>query len=323
MKVLVTGASGFIGSQLVRWLNARGIRPRIIVRPTSRRTNLTDLDVEIVEGDLLDRTILRRALDGCEQLYHVAGFVSPRPSQRARLFRDNLEITINVMDAAREVGVPRIVYLGSTTAIGASDGPVPITEDAPYNLGGTGVGYFEAKRATELAVRQRIEAGLPVISVYPGYCLGPGDIYLSSSMIIVAFARGQLPFATQGGMSFVDVRDAAEALGLAMDRGRIGERYFAGGHLLTYQEFFKLLAQVLGRRPPRWVIPNWLLRVLCTIGEPLNDGKILSRTFYHAFARFHWYDSSKAHQELGWRIRPLEETLRDAVAWLRQVGYIP
>ncbi len=322
MNVVVTGAAGFIGSHAVRRLNERGIRPRIILRPTSNRTNLTDIDAEVIEGDLLDPLTLRRALEGCEQLYHLAGFVSTRPSQRARLFRDNVQATVQVMDMAREMGVPRIVYLGSTTAIGASNGAHPIAEDAPYNLGGTGVGYFEAKRAAELAVRERIEAGLPVIGVYPGYCLGPGDVYLSSSKIITAFAKGQLFFATQGGMSFVDVRDAAEALILGMERGRIGERYFAGGHRLTYREFFERLAQVLGRRPPRWTIPNWLLWALCVVGEAPTDGEILSRTFYHIFARYHWYDNTKAQKELGWTFRPLEETLRDAVNWLREVGYI-
>jgi len=322
MAVLVTGATGFVGSNVVRRLNQRGVRPRVLVRPTSNRANLADLDVEIVEGDLLDPPSLVRALDGCDRLFHIAGYVSPRPSQRERLFRSNVQATVNVMDAAREVGIPRIVYLGSTTAIGASDGPHPIDENAPYNLGGTGAGYFEAKRAAELAVRERVEDGLPVVGVYPGYCLGPGDIYLSSSNIIVAFARGQLFFTTQGGMAFVDVRDAAEAVVLGMERGRVGERYFAGGHNLTYRQFFELLAQVMRRRPPRLTIPNPVLRFLCVVGEPLTDGEVFSRLFYHVFSRYHWYDSGKAQRELGWAFRPLEETLRDAVAWLRQTGYI-
>ena len=147
MNVVVTGAAGFVGSHVVRRLNERGIRPRIILRPTSNRTNLIGVEAEVVEGDLLDPSTLRRALEGCEQLYHLAGFVSPRPSQRDRLFRDNVQATVHVMDIAREMGVPRVVYLGSTTAIGASNGAHPIAEDAPYNLDGTGVGYFEAKRA--------------------------------------------------------------------------------------------------------------------------------------------------------------------------------
>lgn len=322
MQVLVTGATGFVGSHLVRRLNARGIRPRVLVRPTSNRYNLQDLDAEVIEGDLLDYASVVQALDGCTRLYHAAGFVSPRPSHRQRLFDSNVRATENAMDAAAEVGVERIVYLGSTTAIGVSEGPHPITEDAPYNLGGTGIGYFEAKRASELAVRRRIEDGLPVVSVYPGYCLGPGDVYLSSSRIITAFCKGQIFFAPKGGMTFVDVRDAAEALALGMEKGRIGERYFAGGYPLTYREFFERLASIDGRRAPRLTMPNWLLHVLCVIGEPLTDGDVFSRLFYMAMSRYHWYDSGKAQRELGWTMRPLDETLRDALAWLRQEGYI-
>ncbi|RLC60186.1 MAG: NAD-dependent dehydratase, partial [Chloroflexota bacterium] len=249
MTTLVTGATGFIGSHVVRRLNKRGIRPRVLVRPTSNRVNLADLEIEIVEGDLLDPPSLIRALDGCEQLYHVAGYVSPRPSDRQRLFDSNVRGTINIMDAARETGVSRITYLGSTTGIGASEGPHPIDENAPYNLGGTGAAYFESKREAELAMRERIEAGLPVVSIYPGYCLGPGDVYLSSSLIVTAFCKGQIFFAPTGGMAFLDVRDAAEAIVLGMEKGRVGERYFAGGHNLTYREFFERLAEMIGRKP--------------------------------------------------------------------------
>jgi len=322
MQVLVTCATGFLGSNVVKRLNERGIFPRMLVRPTSNRQNLANLQGEIVEGDLLDYASVKRALKGCEQLYHVAGFVSPRPSQRQRLYDSNVRATEVLLDAAAELGIPRIVYLGSTTAIGMSNGPYPIREDAPYNLGGTGIGYFEAKRAAELAVRKRIEAGMPIVSVYPGYCLGPGDVYLSSSRIITAFCKGQLFFAPQGGISFVDVRDAAEAVVLGMEKGRIGERYFAGGHNLTYREFFRILAKVSGRRPPRIVMPNWLLYVLCVLGEPLTDGDIFSRLFYMVMANYHWYDSSKAQQELGWTVRPIEETLRDALNWLQRAGYL-
>ncbi len=322
MQALVTGATGFLGSNVVKRLNERGIFPRMLVRPTSNRRNLEALQGEIIEGDLLDYASVVRALQGCEQLYHIAGFVSPRPSQRKQLYDSNVRATEVLLDAAAEVGIRRIVYLGSTTAIGMSNGPYPIREDAPYNLGGTGIGYFEAKRAAEMAVRKRVEDGLPIVSIYPGYCLGPGDVYLSSSRIITAFCKGQLFFAPQGGMSFVDVRDAAEAVVLGMEKGRIGERYFAGGHNLTYRQFFKILAKVSGRRPLRIVMPNWLLYILCVLGEPLTDGDIFSRLFYMVMANYHWYDSSKAFQELGWTLRPIEETLRDALDWLQQAGYL-
>jgi len=319
---LVTGATGFIGSHLVRSLNRRGIRPRVLVRATSNRSNLDDLEAEIIQGDLLDPSSLRRALDGCQQVYHVAGYVSSRPGDRRRLFDSNTQGTISIMDAAHEVGVSRITYLGSVTALGASEEPRIFEETMPYNLGNAGSAYFESKRAAELAVKDRIEAGLPVVSVYPAYCLGPGDIYLSSSLMVTEFVKGRLPFVTKAGMGFLDGRDAAEALVLAMEKGRVGERYFTSGHNLTYQQFFSLLGEVSGRRPPRLVLPKPILYALCAIGEPLTDGEIFSRTFYIAMARYHWYDNSKAQEELGWSFRPLEETLRDSIAWLEKAGYL-
>lgn len=321
-QMLVTGASGFIGSHVVRRLNARGHRPRVLVRPTSNRTNLADLDAEVVEGDLLDVGSVRQALAGCDQLFHIAGYVSPKPSERQRMFDSNVQATINIMDVARELEVSRIVYLGSVTGQGASTEPVIWQAGSPYNLGGTGVAYFDSKREGELAVQERIKAGLPVIGAYPAYCLGPGDVYLSSSKLVTTFVQGKIPFYTRAGMGFLDVRDAAEAIVLAMEKGRVGEGYYLSGHNITYGEFFQRLAAIIGRPAPRFAMPLGVLRVLSAIFEPLTDGDLMSRSLYMALARYYWYDNSKAEQELGWSFRPLEEMLQDSVAWLKEAGHI-
>lgn len=320
--VLVTGATGFIGSHVVRSLNQRGIRPRVLVRSTSNRTNLEELDVEIAEGDLIDPDSLTRVLDGCQHLYHIAGYVSSRPDERQRLFDSNHHGTVNIMKAAREAGVERIAYLGSVTALGASEEPRIWEESMPYNLGGQGVAYFESKRAGELAVRQEIENGLPVVSVYPAYCLGPGDVYLSSSVLVTQFLEGNIPFVTEAGMGFLDVRDAGESLVLGMEKGRIGERYYISGHNITYGEFFERLAKISGVKPPKLTLPKPILKAACVIGEALTDGQVLNRSFYMAMARYYWYDNSKAEKELGWSFRPLEETLKDSVAWLKENGLV-
>lgn len=320
--VLVTGVTGFIGSHVVRHLNQRGITPRILVRPTSNRANLDGLRVEIVEGDLADPAALPPALEGIEQLYHVAGYVSPRPSERARMFASNATGAANIVDAAMAAGVSRIVYLGSVTALGASGTPRLWREGDPYNLGGMGIGYFDSKRAGQQAVDKRIQGGAPVISVYPAYCLGPGDVYLSSSKLVTNFVKGKIPFYTAAGMGFLDVRDAAEAMLLAMDRGRIGGRYFLSGHNLTYQQFFEMLARLAGIKPPRFKMPLPALRLLCSLAEPLTDGAVLSRSLYMALALYYWYDNRLAEEELGWRFRPAEDMLRDSLAWLRQAGHI-
>lgn len=321
--ILVTGATGFIGSHTVRCLNQRGARPRVLIRPTSKRDNLSNLDVEIFEGDLIEPGDCHRALDGVEQLVHIAGFVSSKPAHKGRLMADNAVATHTMMAAALQQGIERVIYLGSVTALGASKKPElfdPAT--TAYDLGGKGVPYFESKRLAEQAVRKFVDQGLPVIGVYPSYCLGPGDIYLSSATLVTEFLKGNIPFVTRAGMGFVDVRDAAEALVLAMEKGQVGERYFISGHNLTYGAFFQALAEVSGRRPPRLVMPRSLLWLLCAVGEKVTDGAVLSRAFYMAMARYYWYDNTKAERELGWTYRPLAETLRDSVHWLKAAGFV-
>lgn len=320
--VLVTGVTGFVGSHVARRLNQCGITPRILVRPTSNRSNLADLQVEVVEGDLGDPASLRAALYGVEQLYHVAGYVSPRPSERARMMISNATGAANLFDAAIVAGVSRIVYLGSVTALGASNTPRIWREGDPYNLGGMGIGYFDSKRAGQKVVDERIRLGAPVVSVYPAYCLGPGDIYLSSSKLVTTFVQGKLPFYTEAGMGFLDVRDVAEAMVLAMERGRIGGRYFLSGHNLTYRQFFDTLATMAGMKPPRFKMPLPVLRLLCSVAEPLTDGATLSRSLYMALALYYWYDNSLAEKELSWTYRSVEDMLRDSLAWLRQAGHI-
>lgn len=320
--ILVTGAKGFIGSHVVRLLNKRKIRPRVFVRPGGNRANLEGADIEVFEGDLTDRSAVQQALGGIEKVIHVAGYVSPRPSQRQALMKCNLTATTTLFDAAREAGIERIVHLGSVTGLGSSDKPEIWREGTPYNLGKLKAGYFESKRATEQAVEERVKEGVPVVSLYPTYCLGPDDIYLSSSRLVTEFIKGNIPFVTEGGMGFVDVRDVAEAMVVGLEKGEIGQKYFLGGHNLTFRQFYQVLAQVSGKPVPKTVMPHWLLYAICVIAEPLTDGALFSRSFYGLMARYWWYDNSKAERDLGWTFRPLEETVRDSIDWLKQGGHL-
>lgn len=320
--ILVTGAKGFIGSHVVRSLNKRKIRPRVFVRPGGNRTNLEGVDVEVFEGDLTDRSTVQKALEGIKKVIHVAGYVSSRPSERQELMKRNLTATIILFDAAQEAGIERIAYLGSVTGLGASDKPETWQEGMPCTLGKLRAGYFDSKRAAEQSVEERVKAGLPVVGLYPTYCLGPNDVYLSSSRFVTEFIKGNIPFVTEGGMGFVDVRDVAEAVVAGLEKGEVGQKYFLGGHNLTFHQFYEVLAKVSGKPVPKTVLPHWLLYILCVIGEPLTDGAVFSRSFYGLMAHYWWYDNSKAERGLGWKFRPLEETLSDAVDWLKQEGHL-
>ena len=320
--ILVTGAKGFVGSHVVRSLNRRKIRPRVLVRPGGNLANLTDVDIEIVEGDLTDRVAVEKALKGCTQVIHVAGYVSPRPSERQKLLDNNLVATTTLLDVAKEIGIERIAHLGSVTGLGASDKPEIWQEGSSNNLGKVGSGYFDAKHATEVAVEERIKIGMPIIRLHPAYCLGPNDIYLSSSRLVTEFLKGNIPFVTNAGMGFVDVRDVGEAMVLGLEKGQIGQKYFLSGHNLTYRQFYEMLAQLDGRAAPKITLPHWLLYIMCMLAERPTDGALFSRSFYMAMARYWWYDNSRAEQELGWVFRPLKETLRDSIDWLKKGGYV-
>ncbi len=320
--ILVTGAKGFIGSHVVRSLNKRKIRPRVFVRPGGNRANLEGADIDVFEGDLTDRSAVQQALEDITKVIHVAGYVSPRPSKRQALMESNLTGTTILFDAAQEAGVERIVHLGSVTGLGSSQKPETWQEGTPYNLARSGAGYFQSKHAAEQAVEERVKAGLPVVGLYPTYCLGPNDVYLSSSRFVTEFLKGNIPFVTEGGMGFVDVRDVAEAMVAGLDKGEIGQKYFLGGHNLTFRQFFEVLSKVSGKPVPKMVMPHWLLRVFCMMGETLNDGAIFSRSFYGLMTLYWWYDNGKAERDLGWTFRPLEETLRDSISWLKKEGHL-
>lgn len=320
--ILVTGAKGFVGSHVVRSLNRRKIRPRVFVRPGGNRINLDGADIEIVEGDLTDRQAVQKALEGIKKVVHVAGYVSSRPSQRQNLMKCNFTATTTLFDAAGEAGIERIVHLGSVTGLGASEKPETWQEGTPYNLAHLKAGYFESKRAAEQAVEERVKAGMPVVGLYPTYCLGPDDVYLSSSRLVTEFVKGNLPFVTEGGMGFVDVRDVAEAMVVGLDKGEIGQKYFLGGHNLTFRQFYEVIAKVSGKSVPKTVLPHWLLYTLCVLAEPLTDGAILSRSVYGLMSLYWWYDNNKAERDLGWTFRPLEETITDAIGWLKQKGHL-
>jgi dihydroflavonol-4-reductase len=313
--VAVTGATGFLGHHVATQLAERGARVVALVRPTSRRRHLTHPFIRCAEFDLDDPASIARACRGCEVLFHVAGMVDFGGDWQ-HVHRVNVEGTRHVLAAARAAGVRRVVYTSSVVAVGAARRPLVLDESAAWNLENLRVAYITTKRrAEELALA---DPGLPeVVAVNPGCVVGPDDFSGSEfGTLARRFWRGKVPVHFGGGNNFVDVRDVADGHLRAAVHGRPGQRYILGGENRTFTAFFADLARVAPRPIFRVRIPAAVGTAAAALYDYLRRGR-RSRPYVTAgHARvlplFFYYDSAKARRELGYRARPLRETLADA-----------
>ncbi|HEY4253154.1 MAG TPA: hopanoid-associated sugar epimerase [Roseomonas sp.] len=326
--VLVTGASGFLGSAVARALLARGVRLRALVRPTSQRGNLDGLDCEIVTGDLTDPASLRPALDGMRGLFHVAAdyrLWAPDPDQ---ILRANVEGTRALMQAALAAGVQRIVYTSSVAALKVAGATAPVDETAPLDPDQAIGAYKRSKTMAERLVEQMVrQDGLPAVIVNPSTPVGARDIRPTpTGRMILDAARGKIPAFVDTGLNFAHVDDIAEGHLLAYERGVVGERYILGGQNLSLRELLAEIARQTGRRAPRIRLPRGPLYPLAmaaeavarrTGREPLLTVDALNMSRYTMF-----FTSAKAERELGYRARPCAEGVADALAWFRAAGYL-
>lgn len=313
MRALVTGATGFVGMWVARLLLEEGTQVRVLVRPGSDRRNLAGLDVEFVEGDLLDPESLADALAGCDELYHVAALYSSREEDAPLMYEVNVGGTKALLKAARRAGVRRVVHTSTIGTIGRpADGSLP-TEDAEFNLWEQGSHYARSKFLAETVALAMAQEGLPVVVVNPCAPVGAGDIKPSSTgQRIVDYLNGREPSYLEGGINFIAVRDAAAGHILAARRGQPGRRYILGNAAgnLTRQDFYRLMERVSGVRPPRARSRNplrWWRR-------PARGG----RGFQPAALTC---NPARAIQELGLPQTPLEEAFAEAVEWFRAHGY--
>ncbi|CAG2158058.1 hopanoid-associated sugar epimerase [Cupriavidus numazuensis] len=325
---LVTGASGFLGSAVVRQALARGWRVRALVRATSPRANLAGLTVDVVEGDMRDPAALASAMRGVRYLFHVAAdyrLWAPDPEE---IVRTNVDGTMAVMEAAQEAGVERIVYTSSVATLRVAGASAPVDETAaltPHEAIGA---YKRSKVLAERVVERMVaERGLPAVIVNPSTPIGPRDVRPTpTGRIIVEAATGKIPAFVETGLNLVHVDDVAAGHFLALDRGRMGERYILGGDDVMLQQMLRDIAGLCGRRPPSVQLPRWPLYPLAhaaeavarvTRKEPFITVDGLNMSKYRMFFR-----SDKARRELGYQPRPYIEGLRDALDWFRNAGYL-
>ena len=327
MRALVTGATGFVGAAVARALLSEGWRVVALVRRGSDRRNIRSLAVEPIVGDLTDAASLDRALEGCEAVFHVAAdyrLWAPDPRQ---LYRSNLEGTGNLLDAARRAGVGRIVYTSSVATIGLPADGHPGAEETPVALTDMIGHYKRSKFLAEERAREAAAAGAPVVIVNPSTPIGPGDVKPTpTGQIVLDAARGRTPAYVDTGLNIVHVDDVAAGHLLAFHRGRIGERYILGGEDMTLKEVLTLIAQLMGRSPPRIRLPHAAVLPVAYLAElyaRLTDRptRITVEGVRMSRKRM-FFSSDKAVRELGYRWRPASQAFADALRWFEENGYL-
>ena len=327
-RVLVTGASGFVGSAVARKLVERGYAVRALVRPTSPRFHLAGLDLDYAVGDLRDANTVRPAMAGVRYVFHVAADYRLWARDPDEILVNNRESTRIVMEEALREGVERIVYTSSVATLAVRRDGTSVDETFPLDEA-KAIGVYKRSKvvAERLVERMIAEEKLPAVIVNPSTPIGPRDVKPTpTGRIIVEAARGRMPAFVDTGMNLVHVDDVADGHLAALDRGKIGERYVLGGQNVSLAQMLGTIATLLGRRPPRVKIPRGAIVPLAiaaetiarfTGREPFVTRDALRMSKYRMF-----FTTAKAERDLGVTARPFTQALADAIEWFRGAGYL-
>ena len=330
MKALVTGATGFVGSNLVRELVADGVEVRILVRAGSDRRAVADLPVEAAIGDLLDPASLAPALQGVDHLYHVAADYRLWAPDPTALYRVNVDGTRELLQAAEAAGVSRVVYTSSVGTLGLPPDGTPGTEATPVTLADMVGDYKRSKFLGEREAEAAAARGVPVVIVNPSAPVGPWDWKPTpTGRMLVDYLKGRMFAYLDTGLNVVHVRDVARGHVLAAARGRVGERYILGhaeGNL-GLREIFVRLAPYTGIPAPRWRLGYAVALAFATLFEGASrlTGRepLASRTAVRMAKKRMFFDPGRAVRELGLPQTPVDQALRDAIDWFWAHGYAP
>lgn len=328
MKAFVTGSTGFLGSHVARVVQSHGAELRLLVRPTSRLDNIADLNAERVGGDLRDLDSLKRGMAGCEVVFHVAADYRLWAVNGQELYQSNVEGTRNILQAAQDCGVRRVVYTSSVATMAFGNNGRLTDEGTPVTLSNMIGDYKRSKFMAERLVIEATRDGQDIVMVNPTTPVGERDIKPTpTGQIIVDFLRRKFPAYVDTGLNLLDVLDCAQGHILALEKARPGERYILGGENLTLKQILDKLAAITGLPSPRIELP-YVVAYAAGVVDTLVTGKLRRREprvtldAVRMGRKKMFVSSAKAERELGWRPGPVDNALRRAVDWFRANGYV-
>lgn len=327
-KALVTGGAGFLGSALVRQLLEAGAQVRVLALPSEPLDNLKGLDVEVLHGNVLSTADSEKAVAGRDTVFHVAAIYKDYMKNPMPMYDVSQRGTFNVLEAARRAGAEQAVVTSSIVALGRPPQGRLGDENTPYEAWDVNFHYSRSKHIGLLTAKSFAEWGFDVRIVCPGVIFGPGDVAPTpSGKLIINMVKGKsAPVYVEGGIGYVDVRDAARVHVLAAEKGKRGETYIASAHNLDNKQLAEAMARVLGIHPKLRKLPTaaakafvtlWSLQRIRSGAEPEVTLPFFSYMLQPAF-----YDNGKSLRELGASYRPIDETIRDAVTYFRERGLI-
>ncbi len=328
MTTLVTGATGFVGSAVARVLRDRGHDQRLLVRKGGDRRNIDGRPADLIEGDLTDPASLDRAARGCRFVVHVAADYRIWVRDPNEMLRANVDGAVSMVRAAASAGAERIIHCSSVAALGLTGDGTPANEDTPARDSDFIGTYKQSKYRAERAVLDLARAeNLPVVVVNPAAPVGPRDIKPTpTGKMIRDAAAGRMPAYIETGLNIVHVDDVAEGHALALEKGRIHERYVLGGENMALLDVLTLVAQVAGKRPPSVRLPEGVIWPVAwameTFANLTGIPPLVTRDHLKMARKKMFYSSEKAKQELGYNPRPVRHAVEDAVTWFRANGML-
>lgn len=327
MKVFVTGADGLLGNNMVRMLLDKGHEVKVFIQTGKDLGYLSGLNIEASYGDLLNFDEVLNAMKGADVVINAAAVTDTWPNQGSLYWKVNVDGVRNVIAAVQQLDVKRLIHVGTANSFGPGDAENPGTEENAFDGAKYKLDYITSKYEAQKLILEEVKTNnLPALIVNPTFMIGPYDVKPSSGKMIISVIKGDVPGYAPGGRNFVYVKDVAQAVVNAIDKGRIGECYLAAGVNLTYKDMFHRIATMFDAKPPSIGIPGFAVLlyggILSLVGKITKKEPVISYPLALISKEFHYYSNAKAVKELDMPQTDIEFALREAVDWFKQENYL-